>query len=466
MENKVRVTSLGIGMLGDMDATGIAEQISKGDITAREVLDCTRQRAEAVEPAINAIVASDFDGASAENSTTGVFAGVPTFIKDLVQVKGYATLQGCAGVPDRKAGKSEKVVRQIASTGCVIVGKSTTSEFGLLPSAETIRHGITRNPVNINYSTGGSSGGAAALVAAGVVPFAHAMDGGGSIRIPASCCGLVGLKPSRGRHVGSPSLGLPVDIVTNGIVSRTVRDTANYFAAIEKFRPHPKLPPIGHVTGPENRRLRIGMFTQSPAGIEAHADVSRTVLEAGRACEQLGHTVEYISNPYSDRILLDFLVYYSFLARMLVSFGRVAVHPRFDNRKVEPFTSGLASFFSRAMLHAPTSFKYLRGKLGKEYDALFAKYDVLLSPTLLEPVPELGYFAGHQPFVSLVMRLNNYVNFTIIQNATGAPAISLPMGKCANGLPVGPQFAARLGDDRTLLQLAFELEQAGAFVKH
>jgi amidase len=466
MENKSRISTLGSGILGNMDATAIAESIRKGDFTAREVLDCTRQRAELAEPAINAIVASDFEQMSNGVAASGVFAGVPTFIKDLVQVKGYATLQGCAGIPDRKARKSEKVVHQIASTGCVIVGKSTTSEFGLLPSSETLRHGITRNPVNTDYSTGGSSGGAAALVAAGVVPFAHAMDGGGSIRIPASCCGLVGLKPSRGRHVGSPSLTLPVDIVTNGIVSRTVRDTANYFHGIEQFRPHPKLAPIGAVTGPNKRRLRIGMFTQNPAGIEAQKDVSRTVLEVGKTCEQLGHTVTYIPNPYNDRILFDFLVYYSFLARLLVSFGRVAVHPRFNNRKVEPFTSGLASFFTKSMLHAPTSFNYLMGKLSREYDALFKDYDVLLSPTILEPVPKLGYFGGHQPFISLVMRLNNYVNFTIIQNATGAPAISLPLGTCDNGLPIGPQFAARLGDDRTLLELAFELEEAGAFVKH
>lgn len=461
-----KISTLGIGIIQNMDATAIAEHIRKGAFTQQEVLNCVRERAEQVNPTINAIVSSDFEQVGNGTDSKGVFAGVPTFIKDLVQVKGYATLQGCVGIPERKARKSEKVVHQIASTGCVIVGKSTTSEFGLLPSSETLRHGVTRNPVHTDYSTGGSSGGSAALVAAGVVPFAHAMDGGGSIRIPASCCGLVGLKPSRGRHVGSPSLTLPVDIVTNGIVSRTVRDTANYFNAIEQYRPHPKLAPIGAVTGPSKQRLRIAMFTQSPAGIEAHKDVGRTVLEAGKMCEQLGHTVSYIPNPYNDRILFDFLVYYSFLARLLVSFGRVAVHPRFNNRKVEPFTSGLASFFTKSMLHAPTSFNYLMGKLGREYDALFKDYDVLLSPTLLEPVPKLGYFGGDQPFISLVMRLNNYVNFTIIQNATGAPAISLPLGKCANGLPIGPQFAARIGDDRTLLELAFELEEAGAFVKH
>lgn len=454
----------GTDLLTDLDATAIATHIRNGDFTTQEVLDCVRLRAEQVEPHINAITASDFDR-KAQSAGQGVFAGVPTFIKDLVKVKGMPTRQGSAAVPANLSNSSEKVVTQIASTGCVIVGKSTTSEFGLLPSSETLLHGITRNPVNTDYSTGGSSGGAAALVAAGVVPFAHAMDGGGSIRIPASCCGLVGLKPSRGRHVGSPSLGLPVDIVTNGIVSRTVRDTANYFHGIEQFRPHPKLKPIGHVTGPSSRRLRIAMFTQNPAGIEVQKDVSHAVLEAGKACEALGHSVEYIPNPYSDRILFDFLVYYSFLARLLVTFGKVSVHPGFKSKKVEPFTSGLASFFTKSMLHAPSSFKRLRKDVRYEYDALFEKYDVLLSPTLLEPVPKIGYYGGDQPFISLVMRLNNYVNFTIMQNTTGAPAISLPTGRCVNGLPIGPQFAARIGDDSTLLELAFELEQAGAFQK-
>lgn len=467
MQNSTtRINVLDTGILAGMDATAIAQHIKAGDFTAQEALDCVRMRAEQTEPHVNAIVASDYDLKGRTVPTEGVFAGVPTFIKDLVKVKGMPTRQGCAGVPETPSKKDEPVMRHVASTGIVVAGKSSTSEFGLLPSSETLLHGITRNPVNTDYSTGGSSGGAAALVAAGVVPFAHAMDGGGSIRIPASCCGLVGLKPSRGRHVGSPSLLLPVDIVTNGIVSSTVRDTANYFHGIEQHRAHPKLQPIGHVTGPSKRRLRIGMFTQNPAGIEAHADVAEAVRATGKKCEELGHTVEYIPNPYSDKILFDFLVFYSFLARLLVSFGRVAVHPRFNNSKVEPFTSGLASFYSKSILHTPSSFKRLRRDVAREYNALFEKYDVLLSPTLLETVPKLGYYGGDQPFISLVMRLNNYVNFTILQNVTGAPAISLPTGKCANGLPIGPQFGAKLGDDRTLLELAFELEAAGAFVKH
>lgn len=466
MEEEVRSARIDVsdeGILAGMDATAIAEHIRKGDLTAAEAVACVADRVAQTEPKLNAITASNFDVDAAEIPTTGVFAGVPTFIKDLVKAKGFPTLQGSRGVPNIVDKKNEKVMDQIASTGIVTVGKSTTSEFGLLPSTNTLLHGETKNPINLEYCTGGSSGGAAALVAAGVVPIAHAMDGGGSIRIPASCCGLVGLKPSRGRHVGSPTLGLPIDIVTNGIVSRTVRDTANYFHGIEQYRKHRKLPEIGHVTGPSMRRLKIGVFVENPAHIQAHAEVAKVVTDAGLKCQELGHEVHFIPNPYSDRILIDFLVYYSFLARMLYTFGRVAVHPRFKIKEAEPFTIGLAKFSGRTMLHAPGSFRRLRNDVIKEQEKLYETYDVLLSPTVLEPVPKLGYFGGDQSFTSLVMRLNNYVNFTILQNTAGFPAISLPLGKCSNGLPIGPQFAANLGNEKTLLELAFELEEVGAF---
>lgn len=459
-----RVDVFNTGILAGMDATSIADHIRKKDFSASEAIVCVADRVAQTEPSLNAIVSSNFDVKPGSVHSNGIFEGVPTFVKDLVKAKGYPTLQGSRGIPNVVDRRNEKVMDHIASTGVVVLGKSTTSEFGLLPSCNTLRHGETKNPVNLAYCTGGSSGGAAALVAAGVVPIAHAMDGGGSIRIPASCCGLVGLKPSRGRHVGSPTLGLPIDIVTNGIVSRSVRDTANYFHGIEQFKKHKKLEAIGHVTGPSKRRLKIGVFVENPAHIQAHSDVAKVVKDAGMKCQEMGHEVHFIPNPYSDRILIDFLVYYSFLARMLYSFGRVAVHPKFKIKDAEPFTIGLAKFFGRTMLHAPGSFRRLKHDVVREQERLYQTYDVLLSPTVLEPVPKLGYFGGDQSFTSLVMRLNNYVNFTILQNTSGFPAISLPLGKCSNGLPIGPQFAAKLGDEKTLLELAFELEEAGAFV--
>lgn len=453
-----------VGVAGALDATAIGEAVQNGSLSREEVMQGVRERLSAAQ-VLNATVCTDFEAAAKAHIAEGPFTGVPMFIKDLMHAKGFPTYHGSPGIPHRIEKKSDPVVKQIESTGCVVVGKSTTSEFGFLPSTETVRHGATLNPINIAYSTGGSSGGAAALVAAGVVPIAHAMDGGGSIRIPANCCGLVGLKPTRGRHVVSPTAILPIDIVTNGIVSRTVRDTANYFAAIEKYRPNKKLPPIGKVEGPDKRRLRIAVFTQNPAGIEAHPDVSRAVRESAAACQRLGHHVDYIPTPFTDRVLFDFLVYYAFLSRMQLSTGRFTLHPAFKASLTEPFTKGLAEFFTRSMLHAPGSFRRLKRIVNAEHNALMAKYDVALCPTLLNPVPKLGEYAGDVPFVSLIMRINNYVNYTILQNITGAPAISLPTGRCSNGLPIGPQFFTRQGGEPTLLALAFELEQTGAFQK-
>ena len=463
-DNSKRIWVGHLGPLAGMDATAIGEAVKSGQLKREEVLASTALLLEASKE-LNATVCTDFDLAAKAPAHNGPFAGVPMFIKDLIHAKGFPTYHGSPGIPHRIEKKSDPVVRQIESTGCVVVGKSTTSEFGFLPSTETIRHGATLNPINTGYSTGGSSGGAASLVAAGVVPIAHAMDGGGSIRIPANNCGLVGLKPTRGRHVVSPTAILPIDIVTNGIVSRTVRDTANYFAGIEQFKPHKKFPPIGKVEGPDKKRLRIAVFTQNPAGIEAHPDVGRAVRETALMCEKLGHTVELIASPFTDRVLFDFLVYYAFLSRMQLSTGRITLHPKFKSSLTEPFTKGLADFFNRSMLHAPGSFGRLKKVVNAEHDALMAKFDVALCPTLLNPVPKLGEYAGDVPFVSMIMRINNYVNFTILQNITGAPAISLPTGKCSNGLPIGPQFFTKQGGEATLLALAFELEQAGAFVK-
>ena len=257
LPTKVSVDDLGI--LKGMDATEIAANIRNKKLSVKEVIECVRQRAEKANPVLNAIVASDYDKGASDYNTNGIFAGVPTYIKDLAHTKGFPTRSGCAGIPEMIDKKHEKAVEHVVSAGFVVVGKSATSEFGWLPSCETRLHGDTLNPVNTAYSTGGSSGGAGALVAAGVVPIAHAMDGGGSIRIPASCCGLVGLKPSRGRMLGSVTAALPIDIVAHGVLTRTVRDTANFMAAAEQYHRAKNLPEIGRVTGPSAKRLKIAL---------------------------------------------------------------------------------------------------------------------------------------------------------------------------------------------------------------
>jgi amidase len=460
-----KISTFDTGILGNLDATEVALKIREKEFSAEEAVECATERAKVTDSAINAIVNADYDHALKESKMqhTGIFAGVPTFIKDLNDVKGLPTLKGSSGFKVVPAKKNDKIIDQLLSvTGSIILGKSSTSEFGLLPCGETLQHGETRNPWNTDHSTGGSSAGAAALVAAGVVPFAHASDGGGSIRIPASCCGLVGLKPSRGRNIISASQIVPIDIAQDGIVSRTVRDTAGYIHGLEVYHKNEKLLPIGLVNQPGKKRLRIGLFTKSSTGVESHTDVTQTVLETGKLLEQLGHEVSYINNPFEHKITRDFMVYWSFLsfASMLSEYATKGFS--FNHFKTAKFTKQLGGFFPLISVRAATSIRNLKNHTA-DYNKVFEKYDVLLSPTLSHPAPPIGHFGTEVDTIDIIMKLNSYVNFTTTQNITGAPAISLPLGLSRDGLPIGVQLAAMLGEERILLELAFELEVAKQF---
>jgi amidase len=459
------ISTYHIGMLEDMDATEVANKIKNGECTAAEAVQCATDRAMASQDALNAVVFNNYKGAMESSyNHEGIFAGVPTFIKDLNDVKGLPTLKGSAAFNTKPARKNDKIVDQILSvTGAIVLGKSSTSEFGLLPCGETLQHGETKNPWNTGYSTGGSSAGAAALVAAGVVPFAHASDGGGSIRIPASCCGLVGLKPSRGRNITSRTAIAPVNIAEDGIVTRTVRDTANYYAELEKYYKHPSLPSIGQVTHAGKKRLHIGLFTKSSAGMEAHGDVHAVGMHTGRLMESAGHHVSYIDNPFKHSVTRDFLVYWSFLsfASMISEFSSNGFAYR--HSKAAKFTKQIGAVFPLLSIQAIKSIRNLKAHTA-DYDKLFETYDILVSPVLSHPAPPIGHFGAEVDTLEIIMKLNSYVNFTTTQNITGAPAISLPMGLSKDGLPIGVQFAAKTGEEKKLLQLAFEMEDVKRFI--
>lgn len=455
-----------IGILENFDATEVAHKIKKREFTAKEVIECSIERAEYINPELNAIVTSTYSEAleNAKQLNDGVFAGVPTFIKDLNDVKGVPSYKGSNAFKVKPATKNDKIVEQIlAITGSIILGKSSTSEFGLLPCGETLQHGETRNPWNTAHSTGGSSAGAAALVAAGVVPFAHASDGGGSIRIPSSCCGLIGLKPSRGRNIMSVSEVAPIDIAQDGIVSRTVRDTANYMATLEEYHQNKKLDTIGWITQAGKKRLKIGMFTHSATGVDSHADVVNTVLQTGKLLEELGHHVEYINNPFEHKVTRDFLVYWSFLAFGTLLTEYMANGISFNHFKATKFTKELSSMFPLLSINAFSSIKNLKNHT-HEYHQILQEYDLLLSPTLSHPAPKIGHFGTNVDSLEVIIKLNAYVNFTTTQNITGAPAISLPMGISKEGLPIGVQIASKIGDEKTLLQIAYELEDTQSFI--
>jgi amidase len=347
----------------------------------------------------------------------------------------------------------------------VVLGKSTLPEFGLSMSTEYMTRPPTRNPWNPAYSSGASSGGAAALVAAGVVPIAHANDGGGSIRIPAACCGLVGLKPTRGRfRPGHTERVMPVNIAVEGVVTRTVRDTARFYEAAESLYRAPGLPGIGGVDGPGTRRLRVGLVVDSITGTVTDPETRRVVTEVAELLASLGHDVVEMSPPVPDRFEEDFVGYWKFFGFMLRHFTRQIYGVKVDASRFDGLTRGLAASYPRIAHRSPAGFVRLR-RSDRQYAKTFREWDVVLSPVLARTVPELGWLSPTLPFDVLFPRLREIVAFTPLNNATGSPAMSLPLGMSSAGLPIGMQLSAAHGHERLLLELAYELEDARPFAR-
>lgn len=447
--------------LGDLDAVGVAERLRRGEVSAREVADAALARAEAVNPLLNAVVLTDRERIRQAGRTrrTGVFADVPTFIKDNTDLKGLPTRHGSRAVSGAPAAADSAFARQYLAQGFTVIGKSTMPEFGFNASTE-FAGGLppTRNPWLLSHSSGASSGGSAALVASGVVPIAHANDGGGSIRIPAACCGLVGLKPTRGRLVdGEAARSLPVKIVSEGVVTRSVRDTAHFFAGMERIYRNPKLPPVGLVEGAASRRLRIGLVTDSITGHATDDETRQAVLDTAHLLEAQGHTVEELTLPVPPRFADDFSTYWGMLSFLAATFGKRVMGPDFDAAKLDNLSQGLAQLYRRN-LHKTPLVLYRLQRSWQDYARIFDTRDVVLSPVLAHVTPELGHLSPAQPFDTLFERLLRYVSFTPLNNASGSPAMSLPLGADVRGLPIGVQFSARQGDERTLLSLAYELE--------
>ncbi len=448
-------------VLGTADAVEIARRIRDKEIRPQEAVDAAIARAERVNPSLNAIAFACFDSAREEagRPRSGVFAGVPSFIKDNEAVLGTPLLHGSRGLPKLPSAESSPFVEQFLSLGLINLGKTTMPEFGLTGTSEALVYGPTHNPWKLGFSTGGSSGGSAALVAAGVVPIAHANDGGGSTRIPASCCGLVGLKPSRGRLIDMEGAAyFPVKIVHQGMLSRSVRDTAAFYHAAERYYRNPKLPEIGLVTRP-GRRLRVGFFTDLDEATPSHPDCVAAVTDAAKLLENLGHSVERVPLPFDEAFLEDFFLFWAMLGFAVTRFGTQLVHPDFDRTKVEDFTKGLADYFRENARRAPAAIWRLR-KFARRYARRFEEYDVLMNPTVAMPPPEHGYIDPGVPFETALERLKWFIPFTPTQNVSGGPAISLPLGRSKDELPLGVQLASPLGEERTLLELALEIEAA------
>jgi len=458
-----RCHAFGDDALGDLDAVGLVDALRSGAVSAAELVDAAIARTEAVNPALNGLAFEAYDRArtraSAARPFGGYFDGVPSFIKDNVAVKGWPTMQGTDAWDPRPMPADGAFARVFLGTGLLPLGKTQMSEFGFSGVAEHPRIGPVRNPWDTDYTAGASSSGSGAFVAAGVVPIAHANDGGGSIRIPASCNGLVGLKPTRGRiPLDKETAQMPLHLVVNGVVSRSVRDTAAFLREAERVYRNPKLAPVGDVTRPSKQRLRIGVCTQSISR-DASPEVRELTLKTAALLEELGHRVTEIDNPVPARFKDDFLVYWSFLAFAVTRGGRRMFGPSFDRARLDNITLGLDRKAARNLHKLPLAIRRLSAShritatLGRQYDAV-------LMPTLAEVTPPVGYLDPMQDFDTVMDRLIDWAAFTPLQNATGDPAISLPLAESATGLPVGMMLSSPRGHEARLLELAYELEEA------
>jgi amidase len=443
--------------LARLDGLAQAELVRKGEVTPAELVQAAMRRTAALDPTLNAIVTKAFDRALARAAEPGdgVFAGVPYLLKDLTEWEGVRCTQGSRLFLERVSHQTQPFVLRSEEAGLIVLGKTNTPEFGLLPSTEGLALGPARNPWSPAHSTGGSSGGAAAAVAAGIVALAEASDGGGSIRIPASCCGVFGLKPSRARMLADADGGL-LDV--HHCVSRSVRDSARLLWLTEQRGDEAPLRPVGLVAEPSPRRLRIAYSTRTNFGEEPDPEVKAATEAAARLCAELGHEVlegwpQLSGEEFAEHFLT---LWASGPARLVEQLGGDAA----ALAQLEPWTLGLAEEFTRKPLGSLEDARTYFAQVERMVDDFFGGVHVWLTPVLATPPPPLGELAPDVPFATLRERCIRYVAYTPVHNVAGTPAMSVPLAWSAAGLPIGSQFAARRGEEAALLSLAYELEEA------
>lgn len=448
--------------LARLDAVGQAALVARGEVRPGELIEAAMRRIAALDPTLNAVVTRSFDralGRVVNEPMTGPLAGVPYLLKDLTDWEGVRCTRGSRLFLNRISAASPELVIRSEAAGLVVLGKTNTPEFGLLPSTESLALGACRNPWDPTRSTGGSSGGAAAAVAAGLVPIAEASDGGGSIRIPAACCGVFGLKPSRGRGVDAGGGAGAYDISVHHCVSRSVRDSALLLSLTERTGPKAPLRSVGFVQEPTKRRLRIAVSTRSALGAEPEPEVKAACASAARLCEDLGHELVERAPAYDGEALTEhFLtVWAQGPAALVADLEARGVAP---DAVLEPWTLGLAADFRSKPLGSLAQAVAFFDAVGPPLDRFFSDIDVWLTPVLAGPPPALGELAPEVPFATLRERCTRYVGYTPLHNVAGTPAMSVPLGQSSAGLPIGVQFAAARGAEATLLALAYELEAA------
>ena len=457
--------------LEDLDATGLAAAVRAGELSARESVEAAIERIERLDSSLNAVVGRRFEEALAEvdrGLPDGPLTGVPTLVKPLgADVRGLPTTRGSRLFADAVASADSELVRRYRAAGLVVLGTTNTPELGLNASTEPTLHGPTRNPWRTTHSPGGSSGGAGAAVASGMVPVAHATDGGGSVRIPASMCGLFGLKPSRGRVSPAPYPVTLANVTTaQHAVTRSVRDSALLLDVAagplpgDAYGVAPPRDSFGAAVTRDPGRLRIGLLTGLTDGPETHPDCVAAAERGAALAESLGHHVVPMVAPWhsaraqaTSGVLMGTAIVSAVEAR-LRELGR-----ELRDDDLEPFTRVLVEHYRG--LSATDSVVALQQAqlLGWQIGEVFEHVDVLLTPMLCRPTPELGHLDTRRP-EAMYEHAQDFSAWTSPFNVTGMPAMSLPLAVDSTGLPLGVHVAADHGREELLLSLAGQLEAA------
>ncbi len=446
------------------DAMALAEIIRKGELTAEELLDVVFKRIEALNPKLNAIEQINYERArekARQGLPKGPFQGVPSFIKANLDFPGFSTTHCSMGFADAPVNTWESpLAKRYIESGINIIGKSTLPEFAYDTHAESQLCGRTKNPWNPSLTAGGSSGGAAALVASGIVPMAHGTDGGGSNRIPASHCHTVGFKASRSRHVDVARKAPIVEVQSSQMLTRSVRDLAMSYAVTECRGDNTALPKLGFVSGPSSNRLKIAVGLKTADGLSAEPDVLDIILRTAERCKLMGHEViELDSLPYHVE---DFLDQFFLLISLLTK--RMAV--QFEERYGRPPADGdfekLSMFYLNTMPDDPKAalagLMKTSSEISESIDGLFDNYDLILTPTVPVVAAEAADRAADYDLALRHAAARRDVRFLAFVNTTGHPAITIPAGFNPDGLPVGAQFIAAKGAEATLFSIAYELE--------
>ncbi|MGY2067043.1 amidase family protein [Blastococcus sp. SYSU DS0619] len=441
------------------DAVAMADLVRDGRVSAAELDEAARELIDA-RADLNAV--AHLAGPGAPLAADGPLAGVPFAVKELLAWPGLPWTMGSRLMATAPAPGLSPYAARIRDTGLNVVCSTTSSEFGLLGSTETALHGVTRNPWRPDLSAGGSSGGSAALVAAGVVPMAHGSDAGGSLRVPAALNGVFGFKPSNGRGepTGPEAPGLGALLVEH-VMTRSVRDSAAFLAATERTGPGAVHPPIGAVTGPSTTRLRVGVLGTTLLGRRPDEPVRRELDRASALCASLGHHVEDADRPDIDGPALSrafFTAAALTMTQVAHAFAPMLGRPPGPD-ELEPFTLELIAWGAALDAAAHVGGERAMAHATREYLRLFERHDVVLTPTLARSSWPVGHLSPEAGRETLVQRTEEAVGYTPIHNIAGCPGMSVPLGR-HDGLPVGMHVAARPGADRLLLELAYELEEA------